>query len=198
VSRRVGPRPRRRRRLRPGRRRGLARSRFLWRRSALRPGRHRRGVSPLRPRRVRPRLSARDRAGGRLRRRRDGPARTALPARLGPAVFRVASPDVPARYAVVMAAAAIGLVACSGPSRDVAVVHGPATSAVVTTKDVLTSIGPSIAYVETPLATGSAVLVDGGYLVTNSHVVDPFAAVTVTLPDGERHDDVPVAGSDVF
>jgi hypothetical protein len=77
-------------------------------------------------------------------------------------------------------------------------VHGPATSAVVTTKDVLTSIGPSIAYVETPLATGSAVLVDGGYLVTNSHVVDPFAAVTVTLPEGERHDDVPVAGSDVF
>jgi Trypsin-like peptidase domain len=105
---------------------------------------------------------------------------------------------VPARFGVVLAGAAISLVACSGTSRDVAAVRGPTTSAVVTTKSVLTSIGPSIAYIETPLATGSAVLLDGGYLVTNSHVVDPFVAVTVTLPDGERHDNVPVAGSDVF
>jgi hypothetical protein len=31
----------------------------------------------------------------------------------------------------------------------------------VTTQDVLASVGPSIAYIETPLAAGSAVLIDG-------------------------------------
>jgi S1-C subfamily serine protease len=52
-------------------------------------------------------------------------------------------------------------------------------------------VGPSVARVDTQgrfgSGSGSAVVLDAdGVLVTNAHVVDGAARVTVTLPDGER------------
>ena len=111
-----------------------------------------------------------------------------------------------ARAVVVAAALAAMAVAACSPGPDVVARPGsapetPAASGGQVTGDaerVLAAVGPSVAYVETPAASGSAVLLDAGYLVTDAHVVDPFSTVSVTFPDGERHDDVPVAGSDVF
>lgn len=63
--------------------------------------------------------------------------------------------------------------------------------------ELLECLAPSVAFVETPLATGSAVLVEGGYLVTNAHVVDPFDYVTIRFQDGGSLN-VDVVGVDLF
>jgi hypothetical protein len=62
----------------------------------------------------------------------------------------------------------------------------------------LDCVGPSLAYVQTPSATGSGVLLDGGYVVTNAHVVDPYERADLTFPDGTTRYDVPVVGIDAL
>ena len=64
-------------------------------------------------------------------------------------------------------------------------------------KAILACLSPSLAFIRTPTGTGSGVLVDGRFVVTNAHVVDPFAAVTVVLGGRERHEGVPVKGVDL-
>ncbi|HWJ61166.1 MAG TPA: serine protease [Acidimicrobiales bacterium] len=56
----------------------------------------------------------------------------------------------------------------------------------------------SLALVDTPFSSGSAVLVDGGYLITNAHVVDPFDQVALRFADGEELPSVPVVGVDLI
>jgi Trypsin-like peptidase domain len=60
----------------------------------------------------------------------------------------------------------------------------------------LECLGPALAFVETPLGHGSAILLADGMAVTNEHVVHPFAEVDVVLQGGERHEGIPVAGVD--
>jgi hypothetical protein len=87
--------------------------------------------------------------------------------------------------------------ACSGddgPSRGA----GPCPAGNLDAAALLRCVGPAIARVATPIATGSGVLVDGGYLVTSAHLVDPYAAVDLTFPDRSRRTDVPVLGIDAF
>lgn len=59
-------------------------------------------------------------------------------------------------------------------------------------------LAPAIAFVETPLGTGSGVLVAPGRVVTNAHVVWPFEVARVVFPDGSEHDAVPVAALDAM
>ena len=51
-------------------------------------------------------------------------------------------------------------------------------------------------FVETSAATGSGVLIEGGYVVTNYHVVWPYESVWVVFPDGTELANVPVVGWD--
>ena len=60
--------------------------------------------------------------------------------------------------------------------------------------DVYAKVSPSITFVATPAGTGSGILVEGGYVVTNHHVVWPYEAVRVVFPDGAEFQDVPVVG----
>ena len=69
---------------------------------------------------------------------------------------------------------------------------GPSTA-----KAVLACVSRSLAFVETPLGTGSGILVAGRYVVTNAHVVDPFAAVDLSFGPGDHHEGVPVKGVDL-
>lgn len=55
---------------------------------------------------------------------------------------------------------------------------------------------PAIAYIETPVASGSGVLIEGGYVVTNHHVVIPYESVRITFPDGTDLQSVPLVGWD--
>ena len=63
-------------------------------------------------------------------------------------------------------------------------------------EEVYSRVAPSIPLVETPTAIGSGVLVEGGYVVTNYHVVWPFDAAWVVFPDGPELRGVPVVGWD--
>ena len=51
-------------------------------------------------------------------------------------------------------------------------------------------------FVETGATTGSGVLIEGGYVVTNYHVVWPYESVWVVFPDGTELENVPVVGWD--
>lgn len=61
--------------------------------------------------------------------------------------------------------------------------------------DVYDLVSPALAFVETPIGSGSAVLVDRDTLVTNAHVVWPASQATVTFPNGPTAT-VPVIGYD--
>ncbi len=45
---------------------------------------------------------------------------------------------------------------------------------------------PSVAFIRTPAATGSGVILEDGYVLTNAHVVWPYAEARVVLPEGEE------------
>lgn len=65
-------------------------------------------------------------------------------------------------------------------------------------KEVLAAVEESIVFIETPLATGSGIVVADGYVLTNAHVTDPLTVVDVTFGDGSTATDVPVAGTDLL
>lgn len=67
-----------------------------------------------------------------------------------------------------------------------------------TPSEIFASVSPAVAYVETAGSSGSALLVEGGYLVTNSHVVWPSTTVKVTFPDGTVVQNTPVIGWDLI
>lgn len=63
-------------------------------------------------------------------------------------------------------------------------------------EEVYARVAPSVPFIETANGTGSGILIEGGYVVTNYHVVWPFDAVWVVFPDGTELQNVPVVGWD--
>ena len=59
-------------------------------------------------------------------------------------------------------------------------------------------VSPSIAFVETENASGSGVLIEGGWVVTNAHVVWPSTTVRVVFPDGTAYERLPVRHWDLL
>ena len=112
--------------------------------------------------------------------------------------------------------AAVAMAACVAPptqSPDAASIRAAVTGtpapAVVTSvatlaADALTpmqifaAISPSVAFIDLPDSSGSGFLIDGGYLVTNAHVVWPYTSARVVFPDGSEHKDVPVVNWDLL
>ncbi|MFQ5933556.1 MAG: trypsin-like peptidase domain-containing protein [Dehalococcoidia bacterium] len=72
------------------------------------------------------------------------------------------------------------------------------TLAPLTAAEIFAVVSPSIAFIETPAFTGSGVLIEGGYVVTNAHVVWPFQEVRVVFPDGSEYLDAPVLNWDLM
>ena len=65
--------------------------------------------------------------------------------------------------------------------------------------EVYSRVAPSVPLIETDSgATGSGILIEGGYVVTNYHVVWPHEEVWVVFADGTEFQDVPVVGWDPF
>jgi S1-C subfamily serine protease len=52
--------------------------------------------------------------------------------------------------------------------------------------------------VDTPARQGSGVLIEGGYVLTNAHVLWPFQEANLVFPDGSRHPSVPLVGWDLM
>jgi S1-C subfamily serine protease len=72
------------------------------------------------------------------------------------------------------------------------------TPAPLTAAEIFDRISPSVVFVDTPAGTGSGVLLEGNYIVTNAHVVWPYRAVRIVLADGTEHTDVPVLNWDLL
>lgn len=72
------------------------------------------------------------------------------------------------------------------------------TSAAPTTRELFDRLSPSLAFISTDLGVGSGVLVEGGWIVTNAHVVWPFERVRVVFPDGTEIPGAPVVRSDMY
>ena len=72
------------------------------------------------------------------------------------------------------------------------------TPSPLTAAEIFAQVSPSVAFIETSVGTGSGVLIDGGYVVTNAHVVWPFDEVRVVFPDGSEFPDAPVANWDLL
>ena len=58
-------------------------------------------------------------------------------------------------------------------------------------------VSPSVAYVETETASGSGILIAGGYIVTNAHVIYPYRIARIVFPDRSEYLDTPVVGWDL-
>ena len=71
----------------------------------------------------------------------------------------------------------------------------PAPTYTPTPADVYALVAPSVPFIETAVSSGSGVLIQGGYVITNYHVVWPFEVVWVVFPDGAEMQ-VPVVGWD--
>ena len=59
-------------------------------------------------------------------------------------------------------------------------------------------ISPSVAFVETGHASGSGILVEGNYLLTNAHVVWPYEEARVVFGGGVEFENVPVHNWDLM
>lgn len=67
-----------------------------------------------------------------------------------------------------------------------------------TAAEVFTAVSPAVAFVETPLGTGSGILIQEGFVLTNAHVVWPYSEVRLVFPDGSEHAGAPVVGWDLI
>lgn len=66
------------------------------------------------------------------------------------------------------------------------------------TRELRACLADVLVYVETPLASGSGVLLADGHIVTNAHVVDPYRHVDLVFDGGERFEHVEVLGVDAY
>ncbi len=72
------------------------------------------------------------------------------------------------------------------------------TAGPLTARELFDTLSPSLAFITTDLGVGSGVLLEGGWIVTNAHVVWPFDEVRVVFPDGTEITDAPVVRVDVY
>jgi hypothetical protein len=106
---------------------------------------------------------------------------------------------------------AVGLAACQAgddptatPDPTELVAESPTASPTPTApvalrpEQVFSLVSPAIAFVDTPLGTGSGMLVDREWLITNAHVVWPFDAVRIVFADGTEYIDAPVEAWDLL
>ncbi len=83
--------------------------------------------------------------------------------------------------------------ATSTPEPTATPTPGPLTSV-----EVFDKVSPSIVFIQTVVGKGSGVLLEGGYVVTNAHVVWPYDSVRIVFPDGSDFLEVPLKGLDLL
>ena len=66
----------------------------------------------------------------------------------------------------------------------------------LTAAEIFERVSPSVVFIETPYATGSGFVIDGGYIVTNVHVTWPSDSARIVFPDGTALNGVEVFSAD--
>ena len=87
----------------------------------------------------------------------------------------------------------LGLPFCTAPTPT-----ATAVPQILSTAQIFRMISPSITFVHTDIASGSGVLFEGGYVVTNAHVVWPYNEATIVFADGTEFWRVEVIGWDLL
>ncbi|MGD8455546.1 MAG: serine protease [Anaerolineales bacterium] len=72
------------------------------------------------------------------------------------------------------------------------------TLAPLSASEILAKISPVVVFIESSNGSGSGLLIEGGYILTNAHVVWPFEDVRVVFPGGAEFEDVPVVNWDLI
>lgn len=72
------------------------------------------------------------------------------------------------------------------------------TPAPLSPTEIFELLSPHVAFIETPLGSGSGVLFAEGYLLTNAHVIWPYESVRVVFPDGSEFLEAPVFNVDLM
>jgi hypothetical protein len=85
-----------------------------------------------------------------------------------------------------------------GPQRKPTPLQRADPALVYSAVEIFALLSPAAAYIETPNGSGSGILVDDGYVVTNAHVVWPDKKVRVVFPDGTEFLGVPVVKLDLL
>ena len=70
------------------------------------------------------------------------------------------------------------------------------TSALLDSRQIYQTVSPSLAYVDGDLGTGSGIVIDERYVLTNLHVIWPGSTATVTLTNGVVVEDAPIVAID--
>ena len=83
----------------------------------------------------------------------------------------------------------MGLSLCTAPTPT-----PTAVPQILSTAQIFRKISPSVTFVHTDIKSGSGVLFEGGYVVTNAHVVWPHNEATIVFPDGKEFRWVEVIG----
>lgn len=85
--------------------------------------------------------------------------------------------------------------ATAAPTATVAPTETPTTEP-LTPSAIFERLSPSMAHISVPGGGGSGALLEGGYILTNAHVVWPHDAADVAFPDGTTFEAVPLAARD--
>ena len=116
---------------------------------------------------------------------------------------------------ILVTACALGIAACSGGDATPTSEPGANSEATTTSGggdsvttaggetgltavEIFARVSPSVAYIDTPLGTGSGFVINDRWLVSNAHVVWPFDTVRVVFPDGTAFDEAPVHAWDLI
>ena len=73
-----------------------------------------------------------------------------------------------------------------------------AQQATLTSQEIYNLISPAVPLIETPLATGSGILIDDRHVLTDAHVVWPYNTASVRFVGSSAITDVPVVGWDLM
>lgn len=109
------------------------------------------------------------------------------------------------KLGVAAVAATLLFAACSNSNTEVETTAATTTSATPpsvptppTAVEVFEDVSPAIAYVETDIGSGSAILIESGLLLTAAHVVWPYRSVRVRFPDGTEIGNARIMGRDLM
>jgi hypothetical protein len=91
----------------------------------------------------------------------------------------------------------VQLLATATPTSTLTATPSP-TPTPLSVTDIIEGVSPSVAFIKTADRAGSGLLIEGGFVLTNAHVVWPFEDVRVVFPDGSEFTDVPVANWDLI
>ena len=107
-------------------------------------------------------------------------------------------PETPTRAPEQEAAVATGSAAATPLPTETPLPRPTTPSGPLRPQEILETLSPAVAFVETATAAGTGLLIEGGYVVTKAKMVLPSLSARVVLSDGTVIEEVPLRGWDLL